>query len=62
METTKNTKTKKYIFFYYGMPITKGNFLKAVPENWEDEINEYGTYSYGGYRVVEIDEYAEKIK
>ena len=63
MKTTKNTKnTKKFNFFYYGMPITRAAFLKAVPENWEDEIDEYGTYSWGGYRVVEIDKYGEKIK
>lgn len=62
MKTTKNTKTKRYNFFYYGMPIPRAEFLKSVPENWEDEIDEYGCFSWGGYRVVEIDEYAEKIK
>ena len=61
METTKNTKnTKKYIFFYYGMPIQKGIFLKSVPENWQDEVVN-GTFSWGGYRAVNIDEYAEQI-
>ena len=52
----KTTKTKKYNYFYYGMPITRSNFLKAVPENWEDEVDEYGTYSWGGYKAVERDE------
>ena len=56
---TKNTNTKRYNFFYYGMPIPKTEFLKAVPDNWKDEVDEYGTYSYGGYRAVNIDEYAE---
>ena len=47
---------KKYNYFYYGMPITRSDFLKAVPENWEEEVDEYGTYSWGGYRAVERDE------
>ena len=62
METKNTKKTTKYIYFYYGMPIPKGNFLKSVPENWEDEVDEYGCYSWGGYRAVDIDEYGEKIK
>ena len=53
METEK---TKKYNFFYYGRSIPKANFLKSVPENWEDEVDTYGTYSWGGYEAVEIDE------
>lgn len=52
----KTQKTKKYNYFYYGRAISRANFLKAVPENWEDEVNEYGIYSWGGYEAVEIDE------
>jgi len=52
---TKNTKnTKKYNYFYYGRPIPKANYLKAVPENWEDEVDD-GIFSWGGYKAVEID-------
>jgi hypothetical protein len=54
---TKNTKnTKKYNYFYYGRAISRVNFIKAVPENWQDKVDEYGTYSWGGYRAVERDE------
>jgi hypothetical protein len=62
METKTTKKRKKFNYFYYGRPIPRAEFLKAVPENWQEEVNEYGTYSWGGYRAVDIDEYAEKIK
>jgi len=55
---TKNTKTmetKKYNYFYYGRSIPRANFIKAVPDNWEDEVIN-GTYSWGGYQAVERDE------
>ena len=51
----KTTKTKKYNYFYYGTPIFKANFVKEVPDNWEDEVID-GTYSWGGYDAVEIEE------
>ena len=44
---------KKYNYFYDGQPITKVQFLQAVPENWESEV-EYGEYSFGYYRAIEI--------
>ena len=53
---TKNTK--KYKYFYYGRFIFKDLFEKAVPENWENEIIN-GTYSWGGYKAVEIDKDGE---
>lgn len=55
----KTQKTKRYNYFYYGRSIPRANFEKAVPENWEDEVNEYGCYSWGGYEAIEIDEYEE---
>ena len=62
MKTTKQqkhknmeTKTKKYNYFYYGTPIFKANFVKEVPDNWEDEVIN-GAYSWGGYDAVEIEE------
>ena len=42
-------------YFYDGTPITKAQFLKAVPENWENEV-ENGEYSWGYYRAVEIEQ------
>jgi hypothetical protein len=56
VKTTKKMKTTKYNYFYYGMPITSAEFEKAVPSSWQDEVDEYGTYSYGGYRAVERDD------
>ena len=56
---TKNTqKTKKYNYFYYVWRIPRAEFLKAVPDNWEEEVIN-GIYRWGGYRAVDIDEYAE---
>jgi len=46
---------RKFHFFYNGTPIQKSEFLKHVPENWEDNVNEYGEYSWGYYRASEID-------
>ena len=56
------TKTKKYNYYYYGRPIPRAEFIKSVPSSWQDEVDEYGTYSWRGYRAIDIDEYAEKIK
>ena len=44
---------KTYNYYYSGTPIIKAQFLKAVPENWENEV-ENGEYSWGYYRAVEI--------
>lgn len=44
---------KSYNYFYYGTAIPKRQFIDNVPENWEDEIDEFGEYSFGGYRAVE---------
>ena len=46
---------KTYNYFYNGTPITKRQFLQAVPANWEEEVNGYGEYSYGYYRAEEMD-------
>jgi hypothetical protein len=46
---------KTYNYYYYGQAIQKAQFLNSVPENWEDEINELGEYSFGGYRAIERD-------
>jgi hypothetical protein len=46
---------KKFNYFYNGQPITKSAFLNNVPDNWEDNVNEHGEYSWGYYRASEID-------
>ena len=43
---------KRYNFFYYGQPIPSANFLKQVPEKWEDEVKDR-QYAYGGYRAFQ---------
>jgi len=43
---------KKYNYFYNGQPISKAEFLKRVPENWETEVVA-GEYSWGYYRATE---------
>jgi hypothetical protein len=57
-QKTNKMKTTKYNYFYYGMPIPRAEFIKAVPSSWQDEVIN-GTYSWGGYRAIDIDEYAE---
>jgi hypothetical protein len=55
MELIFNYKIKKmktYNYFYDCTSITKAQFLAAVPENWESEVDEYGEYSYGYYRAI----------
>lgn len=44
---------KTYNYFYYGQAIQKSQFLENVPENWEEDVDEYGEYSWGGYRAIE---------
>lgn len=46
---------KNFRFSYYGQAITKEAFEKNVPQNWEELIDEEGTYSYGGYRATEVE-------
>lgn len=46
---------KKYNYFYNKQPISKDQFLKSVPGNWESEVID-DEYSYGYYRAVGIDE------
>ena len=42
---------KKYNYFYFKTAITREEFERDVPENWEDEV-ENDVYSYGGYKAV----------
>lgn len=47
---------KKYNYFYDGQAIPKSQFLENVPENWEEDVDEYGEYSWGYYRAIEREE------
>lgn len=47
---------KEYNYFYAKQPIPKSQFISCVPENWEEEVDEYGEYSYGYYKAIEIEE------
>lgn len=48
----KLCKMKKYNYFYNGQPISKDQFISAVPKDWEKEVKN-GEYSYGYYRAIE---------
>lgn len=47
---------KRYNYFYDKIPITKMAFLASVPDNWMDDLDQYGDYSYGYYKAVRIDD------
>lgn len=44
---------KQYNYFYNGSPIPRDQFLKYVPVDWENDVDQYGEYSFGYYRAVE---------
>ena len=48
-------KTKKFNYRYDGQAIRGSEFKKNVPKNWQDELDEYGCYSYGYYSATLID-------
>ena len=60
LQTFKTNQMKSYIFFYNGQPIPKSQFSKAVPENWESEVED-GEYSWGYYRASEIEDEIKAI-
>jgi hypothetical protein len=43
---------KTYSYYYNGQPISKSQFMKSAPENWESEVID-GEYSNGYYRAVQ---------
>lgn len=47
---------KKYNYFYNGQAITRSQFLDNVPENWEQDLDEYGNYSWGYYNAYALDQ------
>ena len=48
-------KARKYNYFHFGQSVTGSEFRANVPENWEEELNELGEYSWGGYKAVKLD-------
>ena len=44
---------KEYNYSHYGQTISRSVFIHAVPDNWENEVDELGEYSWGGYRAQE---------
>ena len=38
---------KTYNYYYDGTPITKEQFEDNVPENWMNDVDEFGTYHWG---------------
>ena len=45
---------KKFNYFHNGVAITKLQFESNVPENWQENLDQYGEFSSGYYRAVEI--------
>ena len=44
-------KTKQYNYTYFGTAITRKEFEKNVPTNWESEVKN-DEYHYGGYKAM----------
>jgi hypothetical protein len=56
MEMNKPEETqeeKQYNYFKDSTAITKKAFLENVPKDWQQDIDQYGEYSYGNYRAIE---------
>ena len=41
-----------YNYTHNGQTISKSIFITGVPINWENELNEYGEYSYGYFKAT----------
>lgn len=48
-------EVKQYNYFHNGTAITKKEFLSNVPEDWEDNLDQYGEFSSGYYRAIPRD-------
>ena len=56
MKATKNMrKERKFIYFYYGRAIPRAIFINNVPKNWQNKLDKYGTYSWGGYKAYTLE-------
>jgi hypothetical protein len=39
-------------YFKNGIAITKAQFESVVPANWQENLNEYGEYSWGYFKAI----------
>jgi hypothetical protein len=44
--------TNSFNYFNNGVAITKSQFESVIPSDWQNNLNEYGEYSYGYFRAV----------
>ena len=44
----------KYIYKYNGQAIPFKNWIKEVPENWEQQLDEFGCFSWGYYSATKL--------
>ena len=47
---------KKYNYYYDGQPILELEFSNFTPDDWEEDVDEFGCYSYGYYEAILIDD------
>jgi hypothetical protein len=45
----------KFNYFENGQSITKKQFEANVPSDWQENLNNFGEYSWGYFRAVCID-------
>lgn len=48
-----NTRTFNYT--HHGQAISRAHFIRNVPSDWMDHVDEYGHYSWGHYSANERD-------
>jgi len=53
--TNKQIDMKNYNYYYDGTAITKAAFISNVPANWENDVNDFGEYTFGLYLAQERD-------
>jgi hypothetical protein len=44
-----------YNYFRGKQPIQKSEFLANVPENWEEQVDEFGEFSWGYFKAILLD-------
>jgi hypothetical protein len=47
--------TNQFNYFNNGVAITKSQFESVVPSDWQNNLNEYGEYSYGYFKAISKD-------
>lgn len=43
---------KQFNYFKNGVAITKQQFESVVPENWQENLDDYGDFHYGYYSAI----------